>query len=267
MFVLAIFGLAFFASLPLVTVRQFSESVHRSWAFSFIGLAALISIAIVEHQRGEFSITFRRKVRWPSARISAKPLIAAGLVSVLIIAVGGVATGTDKYYRFGSPVVPGADAVAYGTQTSMVSNWFAHHTSSTDVLFADRYVGHSIAIASPIQVPYQEYLLQLVFASHLQVNEVKIVQDLKVDYIVIDRRMATVVPATGFWYGYSDPNAYTTKLVPYNNIERFGCLDWLNAVFATTDYEVFHVNKQLLASHINGGSTGITPACALAGVH
>jgi hypothetical protein len=149
----------------------------------------------------------------------------------------------------------------------MVANWFAHHTTSRDVLFADRYVGHAIAIASDVQVPIQRLLLELVFTKDLHMGEVKYVQRYKVNYIVIDRRMATDVPPNGFWYGYTEPGAYSKTLLPDNNIARFGCLNWLSAVFATTDYEVYRVNPTILAAQIKVNSPGITRACRSVGIH
>lgn len=266
-FVLALLGLGYFASLPLVAVRQFSESVHRTWGFSFIGLAPVIAVAVCNHQRGEHSINFRRRQLWPSRRLTMRQLGAVGLVSLLVVAIGCVATGPDKFYRFGGPVVPGGDAVAYGTQTTMVADWFAKHTTSRDVLFADRYVGHAISIASPIQVPIQRLLLELVFTNDLHMGEVRYVQKYHVDYIVVDRRMATSLPPNGFWYGYTEPGAYSKKLLPENNIVRFGCLNWLSAVFATTDYEVYRVNQSILAAQIRVNSPGITRACKSLGIH
>lgn len=266
-FVLVLLGLGYFASLPLVAVRQFSESVHRTWGFSFIGLAPVIAIAVCNHVSGQHVVMVRKKMLWPSRRLKVRHAAAVGVASLLVVAVGCVATGPDKFYRFGGPVIPGGDATAYGTQTTMVASWFAEHTTSRDVLFADRYVGHAIAIASEIQVPIQRYLLQLVFANKLSVGQVKFVQQYRVDYIVIDRRMATRLPPNGFWYGYAEPGAYSKKLLPENNIDRFGCLNWLTAVFATTDYEVFRVNQSLLASQIRVNSPGITRACRSVGVH
>lgn len=265
--VLALLGLGYFASLPLVAVRQFSESVHRTWGFSFIGLAPVIAVAVCNHQRGEHSITLRKKLLWPSRHFKARQLAAIGAISLLVVAVGCVATGPDKFYRFGGPVVPGGDAVAYGTQTTLVADWFAKHTTSRDVLFADRYVGHAIAIASEIQVPIQRLLLELVFTNDLHMGEVRYVQHYHVDYIVIDRRMATSLPPNGFWYGYTEPGAYSKKLLPENNIVRFGCLNWLSAVFATTDYEVYRVNPTILAAQIRVNSPGITRACKALGIH
>ena len=266
-FALALLGLAYFGSLPLVAVRQFSESVHRTWGFSFIGLGPIIAIAVCEHQAGGHAITLRGKKLWPARRLSAKPLIAVGLASLLIVAVGCVATGPDKYYRFGGPVVPGGDAVAYGTQTTMVAQWFAAHSTSRDVVFADRYVGHSIAISSDVQIPIQKYLLAMVFANDLRVGDVAYVQKYKVSYIVVDRRMANDLPPNGFWYGYAEPGAYSSTLIPENNIVRFGCLNWLNAVFATTDYEVFRVDPAILSAQISAKSAGITRVCRSLGIH
>jgi hypothetical protein len=267
MFALGLLGLTYFASLPLVAVRQFSESVHRTWGFSFVGLAPIIAIAVCEHQKGEHVISFRGRKLWPRKMLPARSLVAIGLASILIVAVGCVATGPDKFYRFGGRVVPGGDAVAYGTQTTMVAQWFATHTTSHDVLFADRYVGHAIAIASDVQVPIQRYLLAVVFAKVLRVDDIAVVQQNKVNFIVIDRRMATVLPPNGFWYGYAEPGAYSKQPLPENDITRFGCLNWLNAVFATSDYEVFRVNRAILTVDISAQSTGITHSCRIAGVH
>lgn len=264
--VLAVAGLCFFASLPLVPVRQFSESVHRSWAFSFIGIAAVVAIAVVRHRDGELSISFRHRSIWPRPNLKGRTMSVMAVAAMIVVAVGGIATSTSVQYRFGSPVEPGTDAAAYGTQTTMVANWFAQHTSSHDVVFADRNTVRAIVIRSRVQVPRIESLYELTFNRHLTDGVLQELITNHVTYIVVDRRMSSVVPGNGFWYGEFEPDAFSKKLVPQQNLDRYGCLLWLNTTFATSDYEVFRVNIALLTTDIAHGSAGISATCAARGI-
>ncbi len=265
--VMALLGVAYFASIGLLTDQQFSESVHRSWSFSFIGLATVISFAVHEHLEGRLAINWGKRTLWPVPSVRPKLLAAVAVAALVIVDVGGVATGTTTEYRFGAPVSSGADAVFIGTQSAMVASWFHEHTTSHDVLFADRYLSRAITVVSPIQYPLSSNVWSLTFASAITVNELHAVYQEGITYIVVDRRMGNGhPPKEGFWYTYDEPHAFQSYSVPAQNVERYGCFNWLNAVYATTEYQVFHVNRPLLIATLFKGSTGISAACAQRGI-
>jgi hypothetical protein len=264
-FVAVVLGVMFFLSLPLVSTAEFSQEVHRSWAFSYLGIAVIVGAAAAEVLGGSFSITARAHTLWP-VPVSARRWLAVGAtVAAVIVAIGGVALSSSTIYRFGGPVSAGQDVAAYGTQTEMVANWFGKNAGSRDVVFADQFVILPIATGSPVLVADPAPLLALVLSPQFDSGNLKSFLDERVTYLVVDTRVGAKgsLPAWS-WYASSSadvPPSYRGGAY----IGRFRCLDWANAEFATTDYEVFKVDLAKLADDVSNGSDGFVKGCSAGG--
>jgi hypothetical protein len=259
LYVGALTGLGYFASLPLLTSGQFAFAVHRSWALSYIGLAMVIGLAVDRFLRGELSFPVGdrqvARLQQPEARWSR----IVAMVMLVVAAIGGVAVGTSVVYRFGSPVHYGEDAAADGTQTNLVAAWFHDHGLRGQLVFADRYVSDPIAVHSDVSLVAPSALWGITFDS--QVSPHLVSQFNKVDYVVVDRRMGNgKAPPQGFWYATGEPDG-NSQVVPSMNVLRFQCFNWLNAVFATTDYEILAVDHAQLETDIGLVTNGLDGAC------
>ncbi|HEV3211862.1 MAG TPA: hypothetical protein VGZ03_00560 [Acidimicrobiales bacterium] len=255
-------GVLFFASLPLASAVAYSEAVHRSWAFSFLGFAVVLGLAGGLALDGRLSLTVRSRRLWPPAerwRRSLRPGIAACAV---VVAIGSVSLGSSTAYRFGGTVAPEVDPLYAGTQTTMVARWFAHHASAHDVVFANRFVIRPIAIASHVHVVQPggtEVHLLLTLA--ISTDELFAYRTDRVTYVVYDRQTGKIGHVKAwYWYVPSD------SLLPKDargtpHIARLSCLNWLHAVFATSDYEVLRVDRPVLAADLRRGVTGLIAGC------
>jgi hypothetical protein len=259
LYVGALTGLGYFASLPLLTAAKFAEAVHRSWALSYIGLAMVIGFAIDRALRGELSFPVGdrqvARLQQPEARWSR---IVATLM-LAVAAIGGVAAGTSAVYRFGGPVHYGKDGAADGTQTNLVAAWFHDHGLRGQLVFADRYVSGPIAVHSDVSLVAPRTLWGITFDS--QVSPHLASQFNTVDYVVVDRRMGNgKAPPQGFWYALGEPGG-NSHVVPSMNVLRFQCFNWLNAVFATTDYEILAVDHAQLETDTGLVTNGLNGVC------
>jgi hypothetical protein len=264
-FVAAVFGALFFLSLPLVSAVQFSEAVHRSWAFSYLGMAVVVGTAAASALDGSLSIAVRTHTLWPLPGPARRWAAVGVAVSAVVVAIGGVALSTSVAYRFGGPVSAGQDVATYGTQTEMVARWFADHTGPRDVVFADRFVALPIATSSPAVIADPTDLWALVLSPQFDSGNLRDFVDERVTYLVIDRRIgAKGMPAAWSWYATSlteVPTSYRGGAY----VGRFRCLNWTNAEFATTDYEVFKVNSAKLADDASAGTDGFVKGCSAGG--
>jgi hypothetical protein len=256
-------GLAalFFVSLPLASAVAYSEAVHRSWAFSFLGFAVVLGVALGLALDGRLTLTARRHRLWPpAARVhrALLPVLAAGAV---VVAIGATGLGSSTAYRFGGAVVGDVDPLYVGTQTQMVARWFASNATAHDVVFANRFVIRPIAVASRVAVvPPGGTEVHLLLTRRISPDELFAYYLHRVTYVVYDRRMVGAAKAW-FWYVPSD------SLLPDDArggayVTRLGCLNWLHAVFATSDYEVLRVDRATLHRDLLAGSTGLDRACA-----
>jgi len=268
-YVAAVLGALFFASLPLASAVAYSEAVHRSWAFSFLGFAVILAVAGGLALDGRLTISMRARRLWPPEvrwHRTLRPAIAACAV---VVAIGSVSLGSSTAYRFGGPVAPETDPLYVGTQTAMIASWFARHGTSHDVVFANRWVVRPIAIASRVRLvkPGGTEVL-LLLTHHIYADQLYAYLRDRVTYVVFDRRTGAVGSVEGwFWYVPADtllPKRARAHIYP----GRVGCLNWLNAVFATTEYEVFRVSRHTLGADLAHGSPGLEKACTKTfGIH
>ena len=261
-YVMVLLGALFFVSLPLASAAAYSESVHRSWAYSFLGLAVVLGLAGAAALDGRLSITFRHRGLWPPparAHRSLRPIVAA---CALVVAIGGVSVGTSTSYRFGGPVAPETDPLYVGTQTAMLAQWFAHNTTAHDVVFGDRYVVRPIAIASPVRIAKPGGSEALLFLTRtVPARAVGAYLRDRVTYVVVNRHLGDVGTALAWtWFVSSDallPPDARTHGYPWH----LGCLNWANAVFATSDYEVLKVEPARLAADVRRQTNGLVANC------
>ena len=262
-----VLALVFFASLPLDTSSNLAETVHRSWAYSFVGLALVLAAGST--QLGRINEVgkgiFRRFThgRW-------RTLLSFSLVaSFVVVSFGGVSSGTDIYYRFGSPVVVGVDGASVGTQTDMVRDWMKTHAHRNDVVFGDRYVIYPmIGSTDVILAPKIELIWDFTFSPEISMRNLRTVYGAHVTYIVVDRRMGTQLPPLdGFWYYRGEPYTSSHTVVPAENVYRYRCFSWLSADFVTKDYTVYQVSRSSLHEYINQGHIGLRKGCMSAVPH
>ncbi len=257
----AALSLFFFASLPLDTSTTLDQVVHRSWAYSFIGLAVVLgagSCELPELRR------LWRVSRFHTRVAGARVLVAVTLlVSYVVVSFGAVSGGTDIYYRFGSPVVPAVDAASIGTQTTMVRDWIRAHGTASDVVFGDRYVMYPIIGTTDVLVaPKIEHIWDFSFAAKVSLRDLGVVYGAHVTYMIVDRRMAThVPPLDGYWYYAGEPYSTSHKTVPASYIYRYRCFSWMSSVFVTKDYTVYAVDRSALRLTIVSGHIGVRKGC------
>jgi hypothetical protein len=261
----AALGALFFVSLLLVTTVQFSEEVHRSWAFSYLGMAVVVGTATASALDGTLLITVRSHTLWPLPVPARRWAAVGAAVCTGIVAIGGVALSTSVAYRFGGPVSAGNDVAAYGTQTKMVANWFAKHTGSRDVVFSDRFVALPIATSSPVVIAEPSELWALVLSPQFNSDNLKSFLEKRVTYLVIDRRIGSMgVPVAWSWYtSYRIDVPLSYRGGAY--VGRFRCLNWANAVYATSDYQVFKVDTAKVADAVSNGGNGFVKGCSVGG--
>jgi hypothetical protein len=262
-FVAAILGALFFASLPLASAAAYSEAAHRSWAFSFLGLAVVLGVAGGIALEGRLALTVHSHRLWPlpvSWHKGIRPALAA---CVVVVSIGSVSVGTSVPYRFGAPPSPGAAATDpryVGTETAMVAAWFAKNVAPGEKVWANRFVVRPIAIASRVTVVAPGGAQLRLLLEPLVTSDV-LFPFKRVRYIVFNRFTGYVGGVKAwFWYVPSDSllaKDERSKAFP----GRLGCLDWANAVFATNQYEVLKVRTPRLLADIRGGRDGLIPGC------
>jgi hypothetical protein len=261
MYVGAALGVLYFVSLPFDTALSLSQAVHRSWADSFIGLAVVLGFVSDDVLSGDLRLKWRRSSQI-SRVIPHRLVVVAVAASLAIVAIGGVTSSTAVSYRFAAPVRPGVDALFIGTQTNDVGSWLHEHAAPGSKIFTDQFVSQVVFEQPKLTIATKvARLWDLTFYKKFSYRVVQRFLIEKVNYVIVDQRMASMRPHEGYWYFSGEPLANSNKLIPAKNIFRFHCLNWLSAEFVTKDYTIYQVKPELAKRDIAHHSTGELNAC------
>jgi hypothetical protein len=250
-------GAMFFLSIPMVVTMGGNEGAHRSWEFSFIGIAVVCGLAwsfgVPAAVVAGFGPLGRCVARFgrPGARV--------GVVGVLLTVMyfGCAALGTNISSRFPGSAQVGEDARSVSREGDAVAAWMAAHVPVDTPVLADRYVSHQVGSwvgrMTPVE-PSATFPLWDLYMSAEPVRPavLKMVLDADVRYFVVDARMATTRPRMGFWFIGDEPGAGGTRLLPQVAIDRFNCLPWLRARYAAGPLTVYQVDADVLRDTMAG---------------
>jgi hypothetical protein len=228
----AALGAMFFLSLPMVLTSGGGEGAHRSWGFSFIGIAVVCGLAwsfgVSPAVVAGFGFLGRYGARF------GRPGVRIGVLGVVLIVtyLGCAALGTNISSRFpGSPQV-GDDTRSVSREAAAVAAWMAAHAPVDTPVVADRWVaqqvGSWVGRVAPLS-PSTAFPLWDVYMSAEPVRRgvLRQVLDANVRYFVVDARMATTRPRMGFWFNGEEPGLGGTRLFrrwrPTGSIVCPGC--------------------------------------------
>jgi hypothetical protein len=252
----AALGAVFFLSMAMLVTRGGAEGAHRSWGFSFIGIAVVCGLAWSFGMPRAVVARFRLIGRCV-ARFE-RPGVRIGVVGVMltVLYVGGAALGTNVSSRFPGSAQVGDDARSVSREGAAVAAWMAAQAPIDTPVLADRYVSRQaswIGRMAPL-VPSATFPLWDLYMSAEPVRRavLKQVLDAKVRYFVVDARMATTRPRMGHWFTGDEPGAGGKRLFPHVAIDRFNCLPWLRATYAAGHLTVYEVDASVLRRTMAG---------------
>lgn len=248
-------GAMFFGSMPMLLTSGGAEGAHRSWGFSFIGIAVICGFAWSFGPRTSGVLA----ARWSrAARTLAQPRLRTGIAIAVyvVLAFGGAALGVNVSHRFPGGANVGDDARASSNEGRAVADWFATHVPPDTPVMADRYVstligslGRTSALRPSKTFPIWDMYM---ITDPVRPEVLKQIWDSKIGYFVVDSRMATTPPKSGTWFVKDEPGRGTNTLVPQAALDRFNCLPWLEGVFAAGTLTVYEVDRMVLSRTVAG---------------
>jgi hypothetical protein len=250
-------GAMFFLSIPMALTSGGGEGAHRSWAFSFIGIAVVCGLAWSFAASGEVVARFGRLGRWitPLTRPRVRISVVGAVLTVLY--VGGAALGTNVSARFPGSVQVGDDARSVSREGGAVAAWLAAHAPVDTRVVADRYVsqqvGGWVGRMAPL-APSAAFPLWDLYMSDRPVRRYVLNQvlDANVGYFIVDARMATTRPRMGYWFINDEPGRGGDRPFPQAALDRFNCLPWLRARYAAGPLTVYQVDAKVLRDTMAG---------------
>jgi hypothetical protein len=228
------FGLVYFPSVLFILIQSGAEGARRSWAFSYLGLAVLVAPAV---------LAIWDRVRWPDLGRTITSYVAAFALWATML-VGNVAAGLDESYRFPGPFIFGSDTRSLTPELLAAASWFDQHMGSGVRIVTDRYSGLGFVLdadswtASP-SAGFPAY--DLFFSD--KPPSAELVEELASSdyrYLVVDKRVATELPAIGSYFEPDEPFSGTSASpIPAANIDRYQTTPWTIKVFESDHYVIY----------------------------
>jgi hypothetical protein len=247
---LAIFGLLYFPAAVFTFSARGAEGAHRSWGFSYLGIA-LITAAVVCHPSRPALHRANPAFRLPP-RVAGAARKTGMLLVVMTIVVGNVAAGLNDAYRFPGPYQYGSETRSMTPELISLAKEFRSHEGRAKVV-TDRFTSLALALygdaftASPsasfpawnlltsAKNPSRELAFQLTNSNY--------------HYLIIDSRMATLLPLVGIYFQRNEP-FYGSSSVPFPAaaLDRLNTVPWASKVMQTDHYSVYRLHLEVLPS-------------------
>jgi hypothetical protein len=228
------FGLVYFPSVLFILIQSGAEGARRSWAFTYLGLAVLLAPAV---------LAIWDRVRWPDLGRTITSYVAAFALWATML-VGNVAAGLDESYRFPGPFIFGSDTRSLTPELLAAASWFDQHVGSGVRIVTDRYSGLGFVLdadswtASP-SAGFPAY--DLFFSD--KPPSAALVEELASSdyrYLIVDKRVATEIPAIGSYFEPDEPFAgASAHPIPAGNIDRYQTTPWTTKVFESDHYVIY----------------------------
>ena len=221
-------GLLYPLSMPLVLTVSGSPGAHRSWPFSYQGLAVLIAVAVAHLAA--------------AARPGARTLRRIGATIVLGgLLVGNTASENHDVLRFPGRFVLGTEGRAQSPELIATATWSGDHLRDTGTVLSDYFTGGYISAfgRAPVAAAFPAWDL-LFYPGPPKGQTVDRLGPEGVGFLVVDRRLSTGLFRTGFYIDASEPDAgVRTAPIPAAALLKFEAYPWMPKVYSSTDYDVY----------------------------
>jgi hypothetical protein len=200
-------SLVFPLSLPLAWLDT-QDVAKRAWEFAFIGLApvaALVLITLLRHSR--------RSVRY------------IGLALFFVAFMGGITAQSGENIRFPGPYVSSADPWSDTPDLRAAARWMLQHYGRGNRVMGDRTASAVFAadgLQTPVTYQYFGYAPWIVFfPTRLSPSVFQQLNTSHTRFLVIDRRIDTSAPLTGFYFAPAEPGAPRTRPISVESLAKF----------------------------------------------
>lgn len=219
----------YLASVPLTLTSDGAEPAHRSWAFTFVGVA-LLPAALV--------ILFELDKRRPWLKRTA---VTVGAAVLAVVFVGNVAVGASPDSRFPGPYQFGSDTRSITPETLRFAHWVQAHLGSGAHVVTDRFTALALTADADAVTPIQEPDLQIASIWYTPGPPAPALMSAMErqgdDYLAIDVRDAQHTPTGPALFYPGEP-----MRVPEQNITNLAHWPWLRLLYSSQHYRLYKID-------------------------
>jgi hypothetical protein len=213
---------------PVVQLMRFTaagtETAGRSVEFLFIGVAFVVATGIEP-------VLARWQARLGNA-VGSGPVV----VALTVVFMGGIALPWAPYARTPGPYLPAADARSVMSDTTAAALWMKRTLGPGHRIIADR-VSSQIFGSFGGQLPQRGTVgavsvAEMFFTPSLTADGLRVLHDRRIEYLVVDMRIARGLPVDGYYFDTHEPGARTRR-VPISRaaLSKFSALAGVRRVF------------------------------------
>jgi hypothetical protein len=210
------------------------NAAHRSWAFSFIGLAAVMAVGVQD-------LHPVRRVRHAAMSASRVFGLRAALTLLcLVLLVGAYGAGVNTVELFPGPFALGSDGRNVPAELYNVAGWFRVNAKPGQVVLAD-YRTSVLITTEANELPNEKLAAALVVPpTGVSASVIQQVRD-TASYVVIDDRLATQASSEGYYFDAYEPRV--VQPLGEASISKLADYSWLRVVHRTDHYTVYEVQR------------------------
>lgn len=241
--------------LPIQALRLTGagvETANRSSEFIFLGVSfviALLLVHLLEH-RAFPTLALKRfhlDIRLPPSRAATRiALPAATLACVAILLTGGVTVFWPPYARLPGSYLVGGD-VRSVTQNGLAAvDWMRRYLGPEHHVLTDRTTGQlagAYGHQDNVEGYVNKYSVARVFVTPLLDRlDMKILRRKWVEYVIIDTRLATALPARGWYFASAEINEGTYKHpISIHALSKFARLPGVSIIYSDGTIQIYDV--------------------------
>jgi len=229
------------------------ESANRSFEFVFAGVAALLALCFThlldqtERPAALFFRGWRLLGRRPAAAyVGSGRLAAFAVTAATVLFVGGVIVLWPLYGVLPGPYVAGADIRSVTSEGIAAARWIRREYGVDQRVLTDRSDAQIVASygnGDPVEGSVGSQSVARVFvSSQVDATDLKILRAKHVQFLLVDRRLASAAPARGFYFTSSELNGATwTHPIALSWLTKFASTPGFSLVFDDGAIQVYRV--------------------------
>lgn len=222
-----LFAALYFASLPFALTVAGSEAAHRSWSFTYIGVAV--------------TCAFGAQRWWPQARSRIRTVVVVVAFALLaVVAVGNITAGEDVAFRFPGPTVFGSATRGQTPELLTLAHWLNSNLPAGSHVVTDRYTGEVVEGYTFLDVPgpletdvYGIYRDGSAPSSSLR----SALRSGDFEYFILDTRIETQLPSSAFFASYHNSASVSISALTAMRDNSFSTL-----IHSESWYRVYRLN-------------------------
>ncbi len=239
---MAVLALVYFASLPLILTSAGTEAAHRSWGFSFVGVAIM---------GGVVSEDLLNRLGAHHVRTAVRTLSASGaLVALMIMLIGNVASSVNESYRFPGPFIWGSGTRSTDAEVVGLAKAFRRRYGANRKVVTDAYSALSFAAYGDAQTAQSSGgfpIWQLYFDVTTPPQLLRELKGSGWQFVVVDERMPFVHPLLEAYVSSGEHLPGRPDLPPSRAaFAKFGRVPWLRRVMQSNHFAVYEFDYAVL---------------------